>query len=133
MRHVLAILLSVVVSFPLIAPLLAKTASAGAGKLPACCRRDGKHGCGMKSMAGAAALASKTSGPAVRGQKFRCAQYPADSSAPPTASRLALTAAVAGVGLPPVMAAPAATPWRESHFASVHASLLPQRGPPASL
>jgi hypothetical protein len=47
MRRALASVLSVLLSFPLIAPLiLANTDS----DLPACCRRNGQHHCSASSM-----------------------------------------------------------------------------------
>lgn len=53
----LAKLLLLLISFGLIAPALPGMTSSGESKLPACCRKDGKHKCGMKSMSGGSALA----------------------------------------------------------------------------
>ena len=49
-RRILASLLLVLFSFSLIAPAL--FASDPASKLPACCRRDGKHHCAMTTGSG---------------------------------------------------------------------------------
>jgi hypothetical protein len=53
MRRILAMVLLVGFSLPLIAPLLASGPSEAS--LPACCRRDGKHHCTMGTTAMAAA------------------------------------------------------------------------------
>jgi hypothetical protein len=70
-RRVQAILLLVAFSFPLISlPLVSLRAEA---KLPACCRRDGKHKCSMKSMAGA--------GLTLKAQS-NCPLYPSGKASP---------------------------------------------------
>jgi hypothetical protein len=72
MRRALASILLTLLSFPLIAPLLANTDSS----LPACCRRNGKHHCSMMSMG------SPAPGPAVRAVRPRCPYYPAGNTVP---------------------------------------------------
>ncbi len=68
-----AILLLVAFSFPLIAlPLLASGFDA---KLPACCKRDGKHKCAMKNMPG-------SSGLTLQSVSGKCPLYPAGKPSP---------------------------------------------------
>jgi len=72
-KQILAALLMASLSFPL---ALAFTPADADSTLPACCRRDGKHACGMlKSQRDAAA-----GGPVVRASKTPCAQFPADDA-----------------------------------------------------
>jgi hypothetical protein len=71
MRRVLASLLVALFSFSLIAPAL--YASDADSKLPACCRRNGMHHCGM-------ANPTESSGPAAHAA--RCADFPSASVAP---------------------------------------------------
>jgi hypothetical protein len=62
MRRALSLLLLAVLSFPLIAPALLARNSAD---LPKCCRRDGKHHCGMDDQDGTAGSPSGPSAKAV--------------------------------------------------------------------
>ena len=68
MRRVSAILLLVLFSLPLTSPLFADADS----KLPACCRRAGKHGC---------ALQEPSSGLAVK-DRSTCPNYPKADAVP---------------------------------------------------
>jgi hypothetical protein len=71
MRRVLASLLVALFSFSLIAP--AVFASDADSKLPACCRRNGKHHCMM-------AETESPTGPAVHAA--RCALFPSSGAVP---------------------------------------------------
>jgi len=91
MRRALASLLLVLFSLSLIGPvLLADTDS----NLPSCCRRDGKHGCGMKSMG---KQQETSSGPKLRADARRCAYFP-KAEAFPAFSKIALTASTGMIG-----------------------------------
>jgi hypothetical protein len=69
LRRAYAVMLLVAFSFSLIAPLLSAEPES---RLPACCRRDGKHACGMtKSEA-----PSPVHGLAVKSTKTTCPQFP---------------------------------------------------------
>jgi hypothetical protein len=67
-RRILASLLVVLFSFSLIAPAL--FASDADSKLPVCCRRDGKHHCGLATGSGFHAA--------------RCAAFPSIGAIPPS-------------------------------------------------
>jgi len=86
MRRVPAILLVLVFSFSPIGPALFVDADSN---LPACCRRDGKHHCGMmvRDMAGPA-----SSGPVVDALRTRCPSFPSGGALLPH-SRAAMVAA----------------------------------------
>ena len=59
MRRLLSILLFGAILFPLIAPVLA-TGAIAESSLPACCRRAGKHQCGMLASERAMASSAET-------------------------------------------------------------------------
>lgn len=85
-RRLWAALLLCVFSVPLITPLLAHQPER---KLPSCCRRDGKHGCGM--MARAMGLAEALPGTAgLRGTKAPCPLFPSGKASPATVAHFAL-------------------------------------------
>jgi hypothetical protein len=71
MRRLLVSLLLAVFSFPLFAPALLASADSN---LPACCRRNGKHGCSMPSGS------KSTSGISLHA--VHCPMSPAGSQAP---------------------------------------------------
>jgi len=77
MRRVPAILLVFVFSFSLIAPALFAD---GDSNLPACCRRDGKHHCGMmdRDMADA-----PSTGPSVDAFRVKCPFFPTGGATVP--------------------------------------------------
>ncbi len=68
-RRTLASLLVALFSLSLTMPLVMAGESAEA-KLPACCRKDGKHACGMNKKA------APVDGPAAQAAKIRCGYYP---------------------------------------------------------
>jgi len=85
-RRLWAALLLCVFSVPLITPLLARQPER---KLPSCCRRGGKHGCGM--MARAMGLAEALPGTAgLRGTKAPCPLFPSGKASPATVAHFAL-------------------------------------------
>ncbi len=116
MRRTLSWLLLVLLSFPLVAPLL----RADSGLVfPACCRRDGLHHCAM--------------GPGNTGSQAmgaRCPYYPA-----PTRFTVEPHAAVAGSSLAAIAPAPLhAAPCRaESGYQRPIYHSRFERGPPALL
>ena len=69
MRRFAAIVLAALLSFPLIAPAL--LAADQDSRLPACCRRNGEHRCGMSS--------GPASGTTL--QNARCAAFPSPQQA----------------------------------------------------
>ena len=74
MRRLFAALLAVLLGFPPLMPLLSAETEA---KLPACCRRDGKHGCSMNAKA-------DTPGPeGVKSRKSACPLFSAAKATSP--------------------------------------------------
>ena len=67
MRRAAATVLFAVLAVPILLPLYAFRNSDPDSQLPACCRRDGKHHCGM-----AAAEQTSDSSPALRASSPRC-------------------------------------------------------------
>jgi len=90
MRRPIAIALLLFLALPLCLPLARST---GESALPACCRRDGKHRCGM-ALRLRSSIQDETNGPAAR------------SAVEPCPYRLALF----GPTAPQTMAAPAPQP-----------------------
>jgi len=66
-----------VFSFPLISPLL--SAPRPEAKLPPCCRKDGKHACGMMPKAEAPHPAGES---AIKARKTACPLFPSAQSTP---------------------------------------------------
>lgn len=66
-----------VLSFPLISPLL--SAPRPEAKLPPCCRKDGKHACGMIPKAEAPPSPGEA---AIKARKTACPLFPAAQSTP---------------------------------------------------
>jgi len=75
LRRIQAILGLLSISFGLVMPLLSAQSES---KLPACCRRDGKHGCAMMKNTRSTAEA----GSSLRGATGKCAQYPTAKAVP---------------------------------------------------
>jgi hypothetical protein len=125
MRRVPAILLVFLFSFSLIAPALFRDAESN---LPACCRRDGKHHCGMmdRDMA-----ETPSSGPAIDSFRVRCPFFPNDGAMVPECGPALLAACqTAGVSVVSQIAdrAQAEAGYRISLNRSHH-----KRGPPTLL
>jgi hypothetical protein len=76
MHRVAAALLLCVFSFTLIGPVLFARQES---KLPACCRKDGRHHCSMANMG---ASSSESSGPNLQAANSRCPVYPSNGVAP---------------------------------------------------
>lgn len=83
MQRVLATLLLALFSYPLILPAILVDSEA---TLPACCRREGKHHCGMANTESR----QQSSGAAVR---EKCPSYPGVSAFPAFSNTLVLNAA----------------------------------------
>ncbi len=79
MRRAPAILLVFLFSFSLIGPALFVDAESD---LPACCRRDGKHHCGMAGDMAAAMADAPLSGPAADALRLKCPFYPIGATLP---------------------------------------------------
>jgi hypothetical protein len=125
MRRVPAILLLAVFSYSLIGAALWADADS---RLPACCRRDGKHHCAMMNMDQGAAEA-QSPGLAVRAVTTRCPFFPKGGAVLPHSGAALLTGAPpARVAVLYQMAAPAqaAAGYRFS-FDRSHQ----KRGPPS--
>jgi hypothetical protein len=118
MRRVLASLLVALFSFSLIAPAL--FASDADSKLPACCRRNGKHHCTMAS-------GQESSGPSLHAA--RCADFPSASALPATPiAGFPGTADAAHIGLATHLAMIAHT---ESRSQISYSQAGQKRGPPS--
>ena len=121
-RRILAITLLIAFASPLVAPLLAATASPEAS-LPACCRSNGSHHCAMMHLRGL------SGGPAFNAPP--CPFYPSATTAPRllTASLVASPTASARVRYD--QAPPASGPHRAAPVFTASANL--KRGPPTRL
>lgn len=85
LRRAYAVLLLAVFSFPLISPLL--SAPRPESKLPPCCRKDGKHACGMMPVADADHAPGDS---ALKGRKTPCPLFPTGKATPAMAKASAL-------------------------------------------
>ena len=118
MRRVFASLLVALFSFALIAP--AVFASDPDSKLPACCRRDGKHHCG---------LASHTESPAgPAAQTARCNLFPSGGAVLTT--QIAGLAGVSRVVLTGFVRQAAAIAYTETASRISYSQAGQKRGPP---
>jgi hypothetical protein len=125
MRRFPAILLVFVLSFPLIAPALFVDAESN---LPACCRRDGKHHCGMMAQD---MTETPSTGPAVDALRAKCPLFPNGGAVlPHSGAALIAASQFAGVLIAGQIAKPvdAKAGYRIS-FDRSH----PKRGPPSLL
>jgi len=121
MRRISAILLMALFSFPLIGPMVF-TQDADS-KLPACCRRNGKHHCAQM-----AAQAESSSGPAL--QTARCGFFPNGQGVPinPGVSPTPTSQAVfAGL-----LSHPASRPQTDALCRISYSRAGQKRGPPIS-
>ncbi len=125
LHRVLAILLLHVFSLSLITPLLG--AAEQEANLPQCCRRDGKHGCGMAKGKGAGA--GSLSGPAVQSVKPVCPMFPNGKSEPVT-SPLALPVPER-MEISLLFSAEAGRAQTEARYRVSHSRASQKRGPPA--
>ena len=125
MRRVPAILLVFVFSFSLIGPALFVDAESN---LPACCRRDGKHHCGMTDRDMAEALSS---GAAVDALRAKCPFFPSGGAVLPQPGAALLAAChpvCASLLSQPTVPAHAEAGYRISLNRAHH-----KRGPPTLL
>ena len=119
MRRVLASLLVAMFSFALIAP--AVFASDPDSKLPACCRRDGKHHCGMMSHT------ESHGGPAAK--TARCDLFPSGGDV--IASQIAGLPGIARAIFTGFFSRPAALAHTETVSRISYSQAGQKRGPPA--
>ena len=126
MRRAFAILLTMLVSLPLILPAFVSGANA---KLPACCRKNGKHGCGMANMTGQAV--SDSTQPVIGSVKVKCPFYPSNNSGPATS--LALNHDAAQLFFSEVISHPALHAQTEARYRISFTRACQKRGPPAFL
>jgi hypothetical protein len=119
MRSAWAILLLAFFSYSQIGPSL--FASDADSKLPACCRRDGKHHC-----AGMATGSESSSGPAL--QASRCSAFPVMEGAP--ANRTVAIAGISQAKFDVLIGHRAVAPRTESLSRSSNSRADQKRGPP---
>jgi hypothetical protein len=122
MRGIFATLLVALFSFSLISPVV--FASDAESKLPACCRRGGKHHCEMM-----ASQSESSSGPAV--QAGRCGFFPAAPAIP--ASRTVSLPGVSQVIFAGLVSHPASRPQTEALCRISYSRAGQKRGPPSLL
>src|SRR5258708_29832491 len=96
------------------------------GKLPACCRRDGKHHCGAAKDEREHRHKNQ---PAVQGARPRCAEFPGAIASP---SSLAVMVAAPGVSVSTVTQ-PATEAEAETQYRVSLARAWQKRGPPSFL
>jgi len=130
MRRVPAILLVLLFSFSLIGPALFVDAESN---LPACCRRDGKHHCGMmdRDMMDRDMAQTPASGPAVDALRTRCPFFPNGGAVlPHSGAALLAVSQPLGIAIASRIAAPreAEAGYRLSFNRAHH-----KRGPPSLL
>ncbi|MEG9436866.1 hypothetical protein JAO29_11910 [Edaphobacter sp. HDX4] len=126
LKRTLAILLLIVFGMPLASPLFASSGST-AERLPACCRRGGKHHC-MGGMALAGETASSPT-PTFRSPLERCPFYPQAMTA---VHRELSTPDGAGVILVSLVSHPCGVAQTESKWRISRDRSRLKRGPPAS-
>ncbi len=128
MRRVPAILQVFLFSFSLIGPALSVDAESN---LPACCRRDGKHHCGMTAAEMADMAQTPPSGPAAGARRAKCPFFPSGGAVLPHSGAALLGASwPAGVSVAAAIAirAQAQAGYRTWLGESHH-----KRGPPSLL
>jgi hypothetical protein len=122
-RRVPAILLVFLFSFSLIAPALFADAESN---LPACCRRDGKHHCGMADME-----QTPSPGPAVDALHAKCPLFPSGRAVLPHSGAALLAASQpAGVWIVSQITAQA---YVDAGYRISSNRSHPKRGPPSLL
>jgi hypothetical protein len=92
-------------------------------KLPACCRRDGKHGCGM------AMQKKRDGGVAVRPAKVPCASFPAHDASP-AANRFGVAEPAANLAAAPPVTGINAIAQTEALYRTSFSRTRQKRGPP---
>ena len=128
MRRVSAILLVILFSFSLAGPALFQDAESS---LPACCRRDGKHHCGMADRDVADAVQMPSSGPSVDALHGKCPFFPNGGALVPESGPALLAASqTAGVSIVSQAANPAQV---EAGYRIFFNTSHQKRGPPSLL
>jgi hypothetical protein len=128
MRRAPAILLVFLFSFSLIAPALFVDAESN---LPACCRRYGKHHCGMSGgMSGQDMADVPPSGPVAEALLLKCPFYPTGATLPEIGPALVVESPAAVISVAHQMADAAQA--KDGHRIS-HVDSHQKRGPPALL
>lgn len=122
MQPAWAILLVCLFSSELIGSALVASHEA---KLPACCRGEGKHRCGMKSMAGVRPATSAS----VRSAAISCPLYPKGNIVP-ASGRDGAPAPVAGLVVPVAIWHPDLRVQAEARQRVSFSRTCPKRGPP---
>ncbi|MGI8745430.1 MAG: hypothetical protein ACR2NN_23230 [Bryobacteraceae bacterium] len=124
MRRISATLLLGIISFSLIGPAFAGADS----KLPACCRRDGKHRCAMMNMAG---QEESSSGLAVNAARQKCPNYPKAGAVQAYSKTVLLTSFQTMSAL--TLRHPAIQKQTETHYPISFSRSRQKRGPPIVL
>jgi len=119
-----AMLLLAAIGFGLVTPML--LAQPEASKLPACCRRDGKHGCAMKA---ARAGKSAASGVSLSSTNSKCPLYPT-GKATPTPQKISVPPPVRVV-VAPVLEFAEEFEQAEVRFRISYSRSGQKRGPPS--
>lgn len=123
MRRAPAILLLLVFSFSLIPPAVFADSES---KLPACCRRDGKHHCSMTSVTDGPSRASSL---ALKGTPTKCPLFPTGKAIP--AAGKASVPLPTYVSLAPVLSHPTAVVQTEARYRVSFSRAWQERGPPS--
>jgi hypothetical protein len=118
-RGIVAILLAALFSFSLISPIFASDAD---GRVPACCRRAGEHGCAMKSGASSAGTFV---------QSARCRFFPPTKAIPP--GRAVGLPAIAQAIFAGLLSHPASRSQTEAQYRISYSRSRQVRGPPEFL
>ena len=118
-------MLAVLYSVQLLSPLLSAEPES---KLPACCRRDGKHGCSMAKKS----LPPSTQGkPSLASNKVTCPLYPTGQSLP-VSERAAGTPIYPAAWLPPATKKIDVAEQLEARLRISFSRATQKRGPPSS-
>jgi hypothetical protein len=123
LQRICAFLLSVAFSLQLMAPLLSAEPES---KLPACCRRDGKHACSMMTKAPSASTSGKVS---VTSKKTGCPLYPSGQTVP-ASDRVIVDSIHSARWTPPAIVADVAEQM-EARFRILFSRATQKRGPPS--
>jgi hypothetical protein len=122
LQRIWALALTLVFSFELLMPLLSAEPES---KLPACCRRDGKHACSMMMKSSPSSIPGK---PSISAKKIACPLYPSGKTLP-------VSARAAGTPVQPTSWIPANSTINvveqlEARFRMSFSRATQKRGPP---
>ncbi len=121
MHRAFAILLLIVFSLSLITPALFADSES---KLPACCRKDGKHHCAMMDMG-----TEQSKEPALKNRETKCPFFP--SPAPPEAFGKAVAHHPGDIFYASILSHPAAHAQTEARYRVSFSRSSQKRGPPS--